>query len=79
MRFHLVDARLARWILMTRDRAGSNEFHLTHEFMADMLGVRRAGVSGAAKALEKLKLIRYSRGHVRIPDEFGLQAASCEG
>ena len=76
-RFHTVDARLARWLLMTRDRSGSDEFLLTQEFMSDMLGVRREGVSRAAGALQQDELINYSRGHVKILDRPGLEAVAC--
>ena len=75
--FHSLDARLARWLLMTHDRMGEDEFKLTHEFLSNMLGVRREAVSLAAADLQKRKLIRYSRGRLKVLDRPGLEATSC--
>jgi CRP-like cAMP-binding protein len=76
-RHHLLGKRLARWLLMTHDRAQSNEFHLTQEFLAHMLGVRRVGITGAARQLQEKKLISYCRGNIIILDRKGLELASC--
>lgn len=75
--FHSVNARLARWLLMTHDRMGDDEFQLTQEFLSNMLGVRREGVSKAASELQKRKMITYSRGRLKVLDRAGLEAASC--
>jgi CRP-like cAMP-binding protein len=77
-RFHNAEMRLARWLLVTRDRLRSESFQLTHKFLSLMIGVRRVGVTTAAGSLAKRNLISYSRGNIRILNSKGLQAASCE-
>ncbi|MDQ1708364.1 MAG: hypothetical protein QOJ88_1575 [Pyrinomonadaceae bacterium] len=75
--FHSVEARLARWLLMTHDRTNDDQLQLTQKFLSNMLGVRREGVTRAAGALQKRKLIEYSRGRMRVLDRAGLEAISC--
>ena len=77
-RLHEVDERLARWLLMSRDRIDSNLVPLTQEFLAHMLGTRRSSVTVAASILQKARLINYSRGQVNIVDPKGLEEAACE-
>lgn len=77
LRFHLIGPRLARWLLMSADRAHASQFRITHEFLASMLGVRRVGVTVAAGALQRLGLIHYHRGEVTVTDRAGLEQAAC--
>jgi CRP-like cAMP-binding protein len=76
-RFHQIDARLGRWLLMMQDRAHSDSFGVTHEFLGFMLGVRRVGITVAAGALHKAGLIEYSRGNVTVLDRTGLEKLAC--
>ena len=77
-RMHPIEERCARWLLQTHDRVDGDTFTLTHEFLATMLGVRRASVSGAASGLQDRRLIEYERGEISILDRRGLEKASCD-
>jgi CRP-like cAMP-binding protein len=76
--FHDAEARLVRWLLLTHDRVSGDEFSLTHQRLADMLGLQRSAVTIAAGELQKRELIRYTRGEISILDRDGLEAACCE-
>jgi len=77
LRFHLIAPRLARWLLMSQDRAHSDSFRVTQEFLAYMLGVRRVGITAAAGDLQRSGLIHYSRGDLNVLDRAGLEAMAC--
>jgi CRP-like cAMP-binding protein len=77
LRFHAIAPRVARWLLMSQDRAHADHFRITHEFMAYMLGVRRVGITVAASALQREGLIEYHRGEIKVLDRAGLLTASC--
>lgn len=78
LRHHQIGQRLARWLLMTQDRARSDHFCVTQEFLAHMLGVRRVGITAAARALQKDGLIRYVRGQLAVLDRPGLETMACD-
>jgi CRP-like cAMP-binding protein len=77
-RHHSIDQQLSRWLLLSLDRLEVDELKMTQELIANMLGVRREGVTEAAGKLQKAKLIRYSRGHIKVLDRAGLEARCCE-
>jgi CRP-like cAMP-binding protein len=77
-RHHTVDQQLCRWLLLSLDRLPSNELNMTQELIANMLGVRREGVTGAARKLQAARLIHYQRGRITVLDRVGLEARSCE-
>ncbi|SEF35309.1 cAMP-binding domain of CRP or a regulatory subunit of cAMP-dependent protein kinases [Variovorax sp. YR750] len=77
LRFHQIGPRLARWLLMSQDRAQADSFRVTHEFLAYMLGVRRVGITVAANALQHSGLIAYHRGDITVLDRGGLETAAC--
>ncbi len=77
LRFHRIGPRLARWLLMTQDRAHRERFHVTHEFLAYMLGMRRVGITAAAGGLQSEGLIEYTRGELHVLNRPGLEAAAC--
>jgi len=77
VRFHQIGPRLARWLLMSQDRAASDSFHVTHEFLSYMLGVRRVGITLAAGVLQDAGLVAYHRGDFKVLNRSGLEAASC--
>ena len=77
IRYHSIEPRLARWLLMTQDRARSDNFNVTHQFLSYMLGVRRVGVTTAAGSLQGQGHISYSRGALQILDRKGLERAAC--
>jgi CRP-like cAMP-binding protein len=77
-RLHRIEKRCVRWLLMTHDRAGTESFPITQEFLANMLAVRRASVNSATSSLKKAGLIRYVRGQLTVVDRHGLESASCD-
>ena len=77
-RHHSIDQQLCRWLLLSLDRLPSNELTMTQELIANMLGVRREGVTDAAGKLQKLGVIEYSRGHIKVLDRHKLEELSCE-
>jgi CRP-like cAMP-binding protein len=77
-RFHPIEARLARWLLMTADRMKTNDFKITQEFLSNMLGVRREAVSRSAANLQQRQLINYSRGKILVTDRAGLEVVACK-